>query len=166
MKCKSLIITLLLMITYSAHGQYQGVYVSEYDKDIFVVINKNNLEVRQTLRYIDDVEDVFHQITLIESEYKMTSDTIFFTENNRTLSFIIINKDILQLNDSLNRFIDTNTKFYCTRKRADDGRILYFGKWKDGQRDSSWLFFDKDRRRFVVEYDRGKEVRRYNLEKR
>jgi len=147
----------------SLRGQYQGVFISETDSNTFVNINRTNIEIYQVLDNFG-VEDILERNLILKSKYEIVSDTIIFSQNEEQLCFQIITEDIIQIKSEIKHHISCNTKFYCTRKKDENGKILYFGKWKDGQKDGDWLYINEVGQRLKVTYDKGKKIGQTILE--
>lgn len=141
----------------SLKGQYIGVYISEADSNSLVNINKNDIEIFQVMDNFG-VEDILERNLILKSEYEIVSDKIVFTQDEKQLYFQGITEDIIQLKSDINHHISFNTKFYCIQKKDKNGIILYFGKWKDGQKDGDWLFFNEAGQRVKVSYLKGREI--------
>jgi hypothetical protein len=161
---KDIVVTIILMavsIT-NLNGQHMGIYVSEKDSNIFVSINKNDIEIYQVLDNFG-VEDVFERNLILESKYLIVYDTIVLTRVDNHISFHVIAEGVLQIKDEISHYISSNTKFYCIRKKDENGRIVYFGKWKNGQKDGDWLYFNELGQRVIITYKNGTIIGRSNI---
>lgn len=147
----------------SLSGQYQGIYISEIDSNTFVNINKNDIEIYQVLN-IYEVEDILERNLILKSSYRIVADTIYFSQYNKQLAFQLICEDKLQSLGDIKPLIRCNTKFYCIRKKDENGKIIYIGRWKEGEKDGDWLYFTKDGNRIKITYDKGVVVQKTCLD--
>lgn len=145
-------------------AQYQGIYVSESDPNTFININRGDIEIYHAFD-ICGAEDILERSLLLKSLYRTENDTLFLTQNGAEFCIHMMSEDVIQIKSGINPSIKMDTKFYCIRKYDESGRVVYFGKWKAGQRTGDWLFISDEGYRTKVTYENGKEISRTSVDR-
>lgn len=157
------ILLLLLFQVLSTHAQFlqMRAHVSEtfkcdVDESLFVRIFNNDIEIYQELPNEDGIEsDCINQIPLFSNTYFIRKDTIFCKGKP---IFNYFSEYILVLHTSLNTKLKKGLKFYCISKRGINGKVQFFGHWKNGKREGKWVIFNNVNKAKGYIYSKGKIV--------